>query len=102
MFDQSFHMTDYYFKGPDTYRLLSDLGVNSLKNFGPNKVKQFVTCNYDGYVIGDAILFGLAENKVSTVGRPSVSRWVAFHAETGGYDVTVTRDERSVSNNSSV
>ena len=98
IFDQSFHMTDYYFEGPDTYRLLSDLGVNSLKNFGPNKAKQFVTCNYDGYVIGDAILFGLAENKVSTVGRPSVSHWVAFHAETGGYDVTVTRDERSVSN----
>ena len=56
IFDQSFHMTDYYFEGPDTYRLLSDLGVNSLKNFGPNKAKQFVACNYDGYVIDDAIL----------------------------------------------
>ena len=32
------------------------------------------------------------------MGRPSAQNWVAFHAETGDYDVKVTRDERSVSN----
>ena len=63
-----------------------------------NKAKQFVACNHDGYVIGDAILFGLAENKVSLVGRPSVMNWVQFHAETGGYKVKVERDERSAVN----
>ena len=98
LFDLSYHMTDIYFEGPDVYRLLSDLGVNSFNNFGPNKAKQFVACNYDGYVIGDAILFGHAENKVSIVGRPSAQNWVAFHAESGDYHVKVTRDERSVSN----
>jgi vanillate/3-O-methylgallate O-demethylase len=98
LFDLSYHMTDIYFEGPDVNRLLSDFGVNSFKNFGPNKAKQFVACNYDGYVIGDAILFGHEENKVSIVGRPSAQNWVAFHAETGDYDVKVTRDERSVSN----
>ena len=42
--------------------------------------------------------FGLAENKVSLVGRPSVMNWVQFHAETGGYKVKVERDERSAVN----
>ena len=98
LFDQSFHMTDVYFRGPDVLRLLSDLGVNSFKTFAKNKAKQFVACNYDGYVIGDAILFGLDDEEFSLVGRPITPNWVAFHAETGGYDVKVVRDERSVAN----
>ena len=98
IFDQSFHMTDVYFEGPDVRRLLSDLAVNTLSNFGANKAKQIVACNYDGHVIGDAILFGHTDTKVSVVGRPSVPNWVDFHAKTGGYDVKVTRDERTVSN----
>lgn len=97
-FDQSFHMKDVYFEGPDVMRLLSDVAVNTMKNFGPNKAKQIVTCNHEGYVIGDAILFGHAENKVSVVGRPSVPNWIEYNAITGKYDVKVTRDERSVSN----
>src|SRR5690606_15876725 len=48
--------------------------------------------------IGDVILFGLEENSVSLVGRPPVCNWVQFHAETGGYDVKVERDERSLQN----
>jgi glycine cleavage system aminomethyltransferase T len=99
LFDQSFHMTDIYFEGPDVKRLFSDLGVNSFTNFGHNKAKQFVACNYDGYVIGDSILFGLEDDKYSLVGRPAAPNWVAFHAETGDYDVKVTRDERTVANN---
>jgi len=98
IFDQSFHMTDVYFEGPDVRRLLSDVAVNTLSNFGANKAKQIVACNYDGHVIGDAILFGHTDTKVSVVGRPSVPNWVDFHAKTGGYDVKVTRDERTVSN----
>jgi vanillate/3-O-methylgallate O-demethylase len=98
LFDQSFHMTDVYFKGPDVVPLLSELGVNTFSNFARGKAKQFVACNYDGYVIGDAILFILEDDEVSLVGRPIVPDWVAFHAVTGGYDVTVTRDERSVDN----
>ena len=96
LFDLSKHMTDIYFEGPDLMRLLSDLAVNTFSNFGPNKAKQIVCCNEEGYVIGDAILFGLAKNKVNISGRPSVPNWVAYHAETGDYDVTVTRDIRSV------
>ncbi|HTO26587.1 MAG TPA: hypothetical protein VMJ49_11835 [Gaiellaceae bacterium] len=98
LFNQSHHMTDLYVKGPDVIRLLSDLGVNSFANFAVNKAKQFVACNHDGYVIGDAILFYLDENTVSLVGRPSVHNWVQFHAETGDYDVTCERDERTAVN----
>lgn len=98
LFDQSYHMKDVYFEGPDVKRLLSDVAVNTMKNFGPNRAKQIVTCNYDGYVIGDAILFGHGEEKVSVVGRPSVPNWIEFQAREGKYNVKVTRDERTVSN----
>jgi glycine cleavage system aminomethyltransferase T len=97
LFNQSYHMTDMYVEGPDALKLLSGLGVNTFKNFGPNKAKQYVVCNYDGYVIGDVILFGLEENQFNLVGRPSVHNWVQYHCETGGYNATVTRDERAAS-----
>src|SRR3954470_12804581 len=98
LFDQSHHMTDLYIEGPDTIRLLSALGVNSFETFGVNKAKQFVACNEDGYVIGDGILFGLAESSVQLVGRPSAHNWVQYHAETGDYDVRLERDERTAVN----
>ena len=98
LFDQSHHMTDLYIEGPDAIRLLSDLGVNSFENFAVNKAKQFVCCNPDGYVIGDAILFYLDENRLSLVGRPSAHNWVQYHGETGDYDVTFDRDERTAVN----
>jgi vanillate/3-O-methylgallate O-demethylase len=98
LFDQSFHMTDIYFQGPDVKRLFSDLGVNSFATFGKNKAKQFLACNEDGYVIGDSILFGFEDDEYSLVGRPVTPNWVAFKAETGNYDVKVTRDDRSIDN----
>lgn len=100
LFDQSYHMTDHYIEGPDVHRLLSDLGINSFKTFGKDKAKQIVVCNHDGHVIGDAILFGLEENKVSIVNRPVAGNWVQFHAETGGYDVKVDKDDRALDSNS--
>jgi vanillate/3-O-methylgallate O-demethylase len=98
LFDQSHHMTDLYIEGPDVIRLLSDTGINTFANAGVNKAKQFVAVNPDGYVIGDAILFFHEENRVSLVGRPSAHNWVQFHGETGGYDVTFERDERTAVN----
>jgi glycine cleavage system aminomethyltransferase T len=98
LFDQSHHMTDLFVHGPDALRLLGDLGVNSVKTFKVNQAKQFVACNTDGYVIGDAILFYLADSSFSLVGRPPASNWVQYHAESGKYDVAVERDERSAVN----
>ena len=98
LFDQSHHMTDLYVEGPDTLRLLSDIGVNSLNNFVPGRAKQFVACNYDGQIIGDCILFYLEANKVLMIGRPTVQNWVEFHAKTGSYDVSTLKDVRNVEN----
>ena len=88
-------MTDLYIEGPDVLKLLSAVGINTFKNFAVNKAKQFVACNYDGYVIGDVILFGLEPNVFNLVGRPSVHNWVQYNCETGGYNAKVTRDERA-------
>lgn len=96
LMDQSFHMTDLYVKGPDVIRLLSDISVNSYAKFGKDKAKQIVCVNEDGYLIGDSIVFGLEDDEVNIVGRPMIPNWVQYHAETGGYDVTVTRDERKL------
>jgi vanillate/3-O-methylgallate O-demethylase len=98
LFDQSHHMTELYVSGPDTIRLFSALGVNTFNNFAVNKAKQFVACNHDGFVIGDGILFYLDTDSVVLVGRPSAHNWVQYHAETGDYDVSVERDERSAVN----
>ena len=91
-------MTDMYIKGPDALKLLSAVGVNSFENFAVDKAKQFVACNPDGYVIGDAILFFLDEELLNLVGRPSAHNWVQYHCETGGYDATLERDERAAVN----
>jgi syringate O-demethylase len=96
LFNQSYHMTDMYVEGPDAPKVLSMLGVNSFAGFEPNKAKQFVACNHEGFVIGDVVLFHLEQNVFNLVGRPPVHNWVQYHCETGGYDVKVERDERTV------
>jgi vanillate/3-O-methylgallate O-demethylase len=98
LFDQSHHMTDLYVEGPDALKLFSDLAVNSFKNFKVNQAKQFVACNHDGYVIGDAILFYLDTNKFNLVGRPPAANWVQYNVETRGYKASAQRDERSAMN----
>jgi syringate O-demethylase len=95
LYNQSYHMTDMYVEGPDALKLLSDLGVNSFQGFVPDKAKQFVACNYDGYVIGDVVLFYLGKNLFNLVGRPSIHSWVQYHCEKGGYNAKVERDERA-------
>src|SRR4051794_36795833 len=94
LFNQSYHMADLAVEGPDALKLLTHLGINTFKGFEVDKAKQFVPCSYDGYIIGDVILFYLAPNKFNLVGRAPVLNWVTFHAETGGYDVRVELDQR--------
>ncbi|MBI2150699.1 MAG: aminomethyl transferase family protein [Acidobacteria bacterium] len=94
----SHHMTDLYVEGPDALKLFSDLGVNSFSNFNLNQAKQFVACNPDGCVIGDAILFPLGKDRFNLVGRPPAHNWVQYNLETGGYKAAAERDERSFVN----
>ncbi|RKF23093.1 aminomethyl transferase family protein [Altericroceibacterium spongiae] len=98
LLDQSLHMTDLYVEGPDTIRLLSEVGVNSFKNYGRNKGKQLICCSHSGHVIGDMVLFGLEDDKVNIVGRPPVANWIRYIIETGDYDVSYELDQRSVQN----
>jgi syringate O-demethylase len=95
LFNQSFHMNDLAVEGPDALELLSRLGVNSFEGFGPDRAKHFVPCTPDGYVIGDVILFALAENRFNLVGRAPALNWITYHAETGGYDVKLELDLRT-------
>ncbi len=97
LFDQSHHMVEQYVEGPDALKLLSHLAVNSFAKFPTSRAKQFAPCNYDGYVIGDGILFHPEENKFTFVGRAPAANWIQFHAETGGYNVTTEKDDRSPS-----
>ena len=98
LFDQSHHMVDIYVEGPDALKMLSNLAVNSFANFPVNRAKQFIPCNYDGYVIGDGILFHLEPNKLVFVGRAPTANWIQFHGEKGGYNVSILKDDRSPSN----
>ncbi|HUN75965.1 MAG TPA: hypothetical protein VMU40_15715 [Steroidobacteraceae bacterium] len=95
LFNQSYHMADLAVEGPDARKLLSYLAFNSFKGFEPGRAKQFAPCSHDGYIIGDVIMFHLAENKFNLVGRAPALEWVQFHAATGGYDVKVELDQRT-------
>ncbi|MFZ1988369.1 MAG: aminomethyl transferase family protein, partial [Alphaproteobacteria bacterium] len=95
LFNQSYHMADLAVEGPDALKLLNHLGINSFKGFAVDKAKQFVPVTPYGHVIGDVILFYLAENKFNLVGRAPVLNWIMFHAATGGYNAKVELDQRT-------
>lgn len=95
LYNQSYHMAELALEGRDALKLLTRLGVNTFNNFKVDTAKQFVPCTPAGYVIGDVILFHLAESSFNMVGRIPVLNWVRYHAETGGYNVKATVDERS-------
>ncbi len=97
LFDQSHHMAELTIKGSDALKLVSHCTINSFASFTPNKAKQMVPCSYDGYVIGDGILFYLADKEFLFVGRAPTVNWLQFQAETGGYKVDIIRDDRSPS-----
>lgn len=95
LFNQSYHMVDLGIEGPDAFKLLNYLGINSFKGFTVDKAKQWVPVTPEGYVIGDGILFYLDENKFSLVGRAPCVEWIEYHVATGDWDVQLDRDERT-------
>jgi vanillate/3-O-methylgallate O-demethylase len=95
LLDQSHHMCDLFISGPDALRLLQDVGVNNFSNFKVNTAKQFIAVNHEGFLIGDAIVFHLDENRFDVVGWYMVTDWLQFVGERGDYDVTFERDENS-------
>jgi vanillate/3-O-methylgallate O-demethylase len=97
LFDQSHLMAEITVAGPDALELLSHLAINSFAGFTPNRAKHLVCCSPDGYVIGDGILFHLADSELLFVGRAPTVNWIQFHCESGGYKVNHFRDDRSPS-----
>jgi vanillate/3-O-methylgallate O-demethylase len=97
LFDQSHHMVDLYINGKDALKLLSDTAINSMKGFTVNKAKQYVPTTPYGHVIGDGIIFYLAENEFVYVGRAPAANWLVYQAEVGKYDVELIYDDRSPS-----
>jgi vanillate/3-O-methylgallate O-demethylase len=88
--DQSYHMEILEIEGPDAVDLLEHLAVNSfekVRSEEPPRAINYLTCNPDGYVIGDVIVFYLGENEFSSVGSEWINNWIRYNAETGSYDV---------------
>ena len=85
LFDQSHHMAELTVKGPDALKLISYTTINSFNSFAVNKAKQMVPVSYDGYVIGDGILFYLDKEELLFVGRAPSVNWIQFHGETSGF-----------------
>jgi len=97
LFDQTHHMSELTVKGPDALKLMSYTTINSFNNFDVNKAKQMVPVSYDGYVIGDGILFYLDKDELLFVGRAPSVNWLEFHGQIGGFKVDMIRDDRSPS-----
>ncbi|ALE81113.1 vanillate/3-O-methylgallate O-demethylase [Pseudonocardia alni] len=95
LFDQTHHMVNLWVSGSGALQLFTDTGINSTANFPVDSAKQFVPVAPGGGVIGDGILFRLAEDRFVFVGRAPVANWLTFQGQ--GYDVDIRRDERSPS-----
>ncbi|MBI3710312.1 MAG: aminomethyl transferase family protein [Proteobacteria bacterium] len=93
LFDQSHHMPELYLRGSDARRLLERVGINSFANFTPDRAKQLVACTQRGFVIGDCVAYCLASDSFLLVSGMPILNWVQYQAETGGYDVSIARDD---------
>lgn len=96
--DQTFHMPVLNVRGRDAARLIERLNVATMSNFTTDRAKQFIAVTPRGHSIGDSIIYRHAEDHFELIsGKPALN-WVAFHAETGGYDVSVEWDLSSNQN----
>jgi len=97
LMDLSYHMADFEVEGPEAVDLFADYSANSYEGFDVGKAKQLVVPNPDGYFIGDAILFRLAEDHLLAVGPAAGLNWLDYQAETGDYDASAELRGRPVS-----
>jgi len=90
--DQSYHMCSTHVRGKDALAFTQYLSVNSFRNFEVGAAKQLVCCSPEGYLIGDAILYRMAEDDYMVVGNPATTEWVEYNAQALNFDVTVEAD----------
>lgn len=99
LFDQSYHMSDIAFRGPDVAQLLAENTINNYTNFHPNKAFQFTACAENGAVISDAIGITHKDGSVSIIGKPTPGEYIAWRVEEAGYDIEIIRDARTIEGN---
>lgn len=88
--DQSYHMEILEIEGPEALDLLERVAVNSFENVrreDPPRALNLLTCNYEGYVIGDVIAFYLGNNRFLSVGSEWINNWIRYNAERHQFDV---------------
>jgi vanillate/3-O-methylgallate O-demethylase len=95
LYDQSHHMVNLFVRGRGAKDAIAATAVNSLVDFPLDRAKQYIPTTPAGNVVGDGILFPLAEEEYLFVGRSPAANWLRYHAETGGYDCEVELDDRS-------
>lgn len=95
LFDQTHHMDEIMVEGPDAETFLDQVGINDFSNFSLDRAKHFVPVTPAGYVIGDMIIFRLAEDKFLLVGRAPTANWIVFRQAIGDYKVSVRHEPRS-------
>jgi glycine cleavage system aminomethyltransferase T len=93
--DLSHHMSDTVIDGSDATRLLAAVSANNYLNFAVGQAKQFIPVTEDGNIVTDGILLREGEQRYTLSGVPAAQTWVAYHGETGGYDVSVSTDPSS-------
>jgi glycine cleavage system aminomethyltransferase T len=98
--DQSHHMTQLFLWGDDLIPMLEAISPNTFATFRPGVAKQLISVNKNGYLIGDGILFYLAEGEegLVLVGHHMLIDWVRFNVEksqAAGKDVHMRLDPNS-------
>lgn len=93
--DLSHHMSDLFVEGPDAARLLAAVSANDYTSFEIGQAKQFIPVTEEGHIITDGILMRDGPMRYILSGVPSAQSWVQYHAQKGGYDVTVSIDPDS-------
>jgi len=89
----SYHQTDLYIRGPGALDLLKTVGINRFGDFPVGCGKQLIMAGHDGNLIADGIVFHADQGVFRVAGPPTISNWVQFNAENGGFDVELERDE---------
>jgi vanillate/3-O-methylgallate O-demethylase len=93
--DLSHHMSDLFIEGPDATRLLAAVSANDFESFAIGQAKQFIPVTEQGYLITDGILMRDGADQYTLSGVPASQTWVQYHAQKGGYNVTLKLDPDS-------
>ncbi len=92
---QTHHMPELFVEGPGAFELLQSIAINSFSSFALDQAKQMVGATPEGHIIGDCIVYRHGEERFELVSGKPLLNWVEYQAVSGGYDVSVTRDEAS-------